>query len=231
MDAATDWVSSRYGGALDFDGYNDYGSVAGLNFVNAITVAGWALTTTTVSPPHGEQELVSQDINAARTFDAGLTSAGLSWNIVHWAVFSSSGVTVLKGTSPVALNAWHHLVFTYRFISSGSSVMRIYLDGVLEGETTSAVGPLFATTRPVNIGRREYTSSTSNWNGQISDLRLYDRELSSNEVNALYARPFDLYSPAVGTFERYYERVAPPQIITPSASQTNKITLTRTLFT
>jgi hypothetical protein len=112
--------------------------------------------------------------------------------------------------------------------------MYIYVDGVVDASSTSARGPMETSSIETAIGRRITSgapSARAYWDGEIADLRLYDRALTSNEVLASFAQPFDLYSPAIGTQERYYQRTAPAQIIIPSVSQTNKITLTRTLFT
>ena len=43
----------------------------------------------------------------------------------------------------------------------------------------------------------------------IADLKAFNRVLSPSEIADLYARPFDLYEPAVGIQERYYRANAP----------------------
>jgi len=59
---------------------------------------------------------------------------------------SKDGVSnsMLDSNSALTGTGWHLVVATYRFVTDGSSQMRLYLDGRPEGASDSAGGDLFA---------------------------------------------------------------------------------------
>jgi tetratricopeptide (TPR) repeat protein len=74
---------------------------------------------------------------------------------------------------------WHHVALTYDGVTA-----RLYWDGVLKASTGKAWNliPKFAT-----IGRQVgYTSEY--WNGQVDDVRVYNRALSDSEIRLLAQR-------------------------------------------
>jgi len=85
--------------------------------------------------------------------------------------------------SPTAVDdgQWHHVVLTYR-ASDGNS--RVFVDGELVDEERTATG---GTTTPFSsIGRIEDTGGTTDYfNGQIDEVRSYDRVLTSDEAEDL----------------------------------------------
>ena len=73
---------------------------------------------------------------------------------------------------------WHHAVATY----DGSN-MRVYVDGVLLN-TCAATGAISTTATGIRIGAFEGNGYA--FNGNIDDVRIYNRVLLPNEVIALY---------------------------------------------
>lgn len=83
------------------------------------------------------------------------------------------GTAVIISVEPT-LNVWQFWVWSY-----DGSILRVYVDGIfLSGATYSFHGNY---TGIYNIG-----SSTSSFNGLLDDFRVYNRALSSNEVNTIY---------------------------------------------
>jgi hypothetical protein len=201
MDPATDWVTSRYGGALDFDGSNDYASVpqtSSLAFTTSMSIECLVKLDTTsgaqciVDSRHTDNSgfyLFCYSHVAPISFVFGMSTGGTADNLT---------------TTPVVSGVWYHLIGTWDGATS-----RVYLDGVLEG-SMSKTGTMTVSTAPLRIGYRH----TNNYplNGQVSLARLWDRPLSPSEVMDLYVSGNDLYSPAVGVRERYY-------VALPSAGQ------------
>lgn len=125
------------------------------------------------------------------------TSAAGVYGIVGWGTWgTANSVTALRvGNSPVGLshywwsndqnvsfanvanNQWHHVVAT----SDGTS-QRMYVDGTLL--STRAAAGHAATASGVTIGR---TSASEYFNGQLDDVRIYDRTLNQTEVSTLYS--------------------------------------------
>src|ERR687893_1154347 len=81
-------------------------------------------------------------------------------------------------------------------IFDGSRV-RLYMDGLLVGET-EFLGEYNADPGlPLRIGSAAYCSSCNRWSGIIDELRMYDRTLGEDEVNQLFNMadvPFGLIS-------------------------------------
>jgi len=79
---------------------------------------------------------------------------------------------------------WYHIAFTY-----AANTMRIYVDGVevssVAGICTGSGDYVPDTNSNHNIGALG-DGNNINFDGIIDEVRLYDRTLSAQEVNALY---------------------------------------------
>lgn len=83
---------------------------------------------------------------------------------------------------------WYHVVGM--FIQNDQ--MRIYINGELENTRNLGTKPPFASARSLIIGSRELSahSDKSYFNGTISDVRVYNRTISNDEVVQLYNGTF-----------------------------------------
>jgi hypothetical protein len=96
--------------------------------------------------------------------------------------FKDNRVAAWKGgdddlvTAPAMTPGWHHYVYTY-----DGSTHRLYLDGVQRGTSTTApdTGPV----RNARIGA--IYNNAENFQGQIDEVRVYNRPLTALEVTAL----------------------------------------------
>jgi hypothetical protein len=80
---------------------------------------------------------------------------------------------------------WHHLLFT-RYFTGSKRIGEIYVDGNLDA-TDQTFGYYFADTTNPFLGSRDFAAPYGQfWDGQLSDLRWYDRRLSPSEVHDLY---------------------------------------------
>lgn len=79
---------------------------------------------------------------------------------------------------------WHFVAFQW----NGSSAWH-YVDGLYEPSVTTLVGTLVYTNRSSTLGNAHTSSGyVENWNGQLDELRIYDRCLSENELKSIWAR-------------------------------------------
>jgi len=101
--------------------------------------------------------------------------------------------------SPYNDGQWHHVVGV--FTNSGGTAsqdLAIYVDGVKVPQRSLTQNPYSSSTRvsfrSLRIGRwdRLPEADARFFNGNIDDVRIYDRALSSNEVLALYASAFQV---------------------------------------
>jgi hypothetical protein len=94
-----------------------------------------------------------------------------------------AGGADLFGTSSVTDNIFHHVAATY-----DGSVMKIYIDGVLDAQKSVAMTINYPANHPFVIYRREYGGSSmpENFPGQIDELGFYSRALSAAEIQAIF---------------------------------------------
>lgn len=77
------------------------------------------------------------------------------------------------------IGEWVHLVF----VDDGETT-KAYLNGVLDGETNWGAHSIGTNERALHIGARGDGSSV--FNGEIDDIRIYNRALSKEEITNLY---------------------------------------------
>ena len=168
MDASTDWVSGKYGGALDFDGVNDYVDVTsiGISGIASRTITGWVKI-------------------RAYGNDDGIWSMGIAGTAKDFSLelTATPGVITFNGwnrdfdfTIPSNVYGWHHIAITY-----DGSYVRAYVDGVElnSGNFTD----LNTTDSGIEFGRSRGSSYS---NTVIDEVRIYNRTLSADEVTRLY---------------------------------------------
>jgi hypothetical protein len=85
----------------------------------------------------------------------------------------AGGVTLTDG-------AWHHVAATY-----DGATLSLYVDGTLDTSSTLAGVTLNTTGTAFAIGTTVGVSSREPFHGNISDIRVYDRVLSSSEIGSL----------------------------------------------
>ena len=90
----------------------------------------------------------------------------------------------MEGTPQV--NTWHMVTGTVE----GNNA-KYYLDGVLQDEKTLSNAFVYNNSDPLTLGIHYYSGVPSSWayplKGVLDDVRIYNRVLTSSEINALYA--------------------------------------------
>ena len=185
------WVKGKYGGALSFDGVDDYVEVPdspSLDITDAITIELWVNPTTL-----GDWDLMVHKINAY----------GIGYSFVDYpGILGDRGkfeFHILKSltdywtcgnsvSSPIPGN-WYHVIGTFN-----GTQHKIYVNGNLEG-TVSYTGPFYTTDYPFIFGGYFYHIIPTHpqeylqkylFNGIIDEVRIYNRALSAEEVKDYY---------------------------------------------
>lgn len=176
---ASDWVSSQYGRALDFDGTNDHvnlGSSVLLHPATCFSVGGWCRIKTTVP---SFQRLISSrsGLNTSDGFILSFTSGAPRFLVGNGTAF----VTATANPDVATDTRWHHYIGTY---SSGTS--RFYIDGILQNSASVTVQHGNST---VLLGGDPSLNAIVFLNGQLDDVRIYNRALSDPEIKLLASRP------------------------------------------
>ena len=160
------WTSGVSSNALEFDGFQNNVLVpndAGLTPIDALTLAVWVKVATNVT----------SEAIAKWTTDGNGGSYELSLTNGYAELDLSLGGTSarLVGTTALPDNQWHHVAGTY-----DGTQMQVYLDGVTVG-SVAATGAIDIVEAPLMIGLVA---------GRMDDVRIYQRALSSNEINSIY---------------------------------------------
>lgn len=200
MDPATDWTTGKLGRALDFDGSNDSVNVG--NIVEPAGGTGYTFTAWVRRAGSSTYALFGQSDNNVRRHLVYLRSAG------HVRVILGDGggsfITPDNGTA-TTLDKWHHVAVTFEFAGE----VKIYVDGVL-ARAPSVAGSISHIDTDGNsdaVGARQRTSSTSDLslNGQMADVRYWNRALSQSEIRAVYSDPWQ----AIGYRRRVFHSIPP----------------------
>jgi len=171
MAAASSWLVNHGQHALDFDSATT-GEVAvatgnSLDLRGPLTLSGWYRSK--AAPILGYAYLINKS-----------TSSDLQYLLAH----NQGGLRFFAGGTELTVSAtadlnWHHLVG----VANGGNT-RVFWDGRLIG-TGANRGTSF-TTAPVQFGRLGWFSQTLNQ--QVSDIAIYNRALSPNEIRLLASR-------------------------------------------
>lgn len=168
-----DGATGKYNSSLDFDGTDDYVSIAdtaNLRF-DASTVDfslfAWIKRTTT-----GTEYILSKE-------DADNDGYRLMFNSSNQ-VLCSEDATDVTSTSTITDTNWHLVGCTIDRDGNG----QVYIDGRADGSTTAMGTDAMATTTALTIGTRSYTA-TSYITGQIDDVRIYNYALTATQVKTL----------------------------------------------
>jgi hypothetical protein len=172
MDAATDWVTTSKGLALDFDGSNDYVKPYNLpvnftkDFSFSINISSSSASTVVAMGHYA---------SFSSRWWVGFTSGKLRFLI-------NIGGTNHSFLTPYAVNdsRWVNAAAS---VSQKSNVVSFYIDGVLFGSQSTS-GTYSNTGNTFSIGR--YDTAGFYWQGRISNTSIYNRALSPQEIQELY---------------------------------------------
>lgn len=169
--------SSLNGGSISFDGSNDYINIPDANSLNpsTITLSCWVKLNTFT--------------DNANLISKGFTSVGSPYiqytlkmntttnNNLYGFEISKNGTNVfVYTTTPLSINTYYHLTATY-----DGNTLRLYKDGVLDPASAVSSGTIASYATPVQIGRWG-TQGTQHFNGNISQVQIYNRALTQQEI-------------------------------------------------
>ena len=179
---------SQSNNAQTFDGTSDYvdlGSDSGLN-TNELTVSAW-IKPSLDSPDSIFGKADTAVANQYFLFGAGSHTGSLE-NEILCILKDSTGIRgcyTSTDRTEIFDNNWHHVAVT-----ADGSAYAIYLDGesktITLGQGSNDGDTLVTSFDKASIGALETTSVGQYFNGDISDVRLYNRALTAAEIKMLY---------------------------------------------
>ena len=168
--------------AYSFNGLSDFISTnyQGILGTNSRAVSFWAKMS--VAQPAMSCVAWGDNLQATR-FQCGFNyvANGATIDGSYGAITYTSAVSVSNGQ-------WHHYV--YQFSNSALNMVEVYQDAVLLTQIAHSYNPtnVLNTSAGFNVhfGKVVYGPSPDYFNGQLDDIGIWNRVLSSCEINQLY---------------------------------------------
>ncbi|MDP3772440.1 MAG: LamG domain-containing protein [bacterium] len=168
----------KIGQALSFDGVDDrvnIGSSASLNILGDFSFSGWFKANGNYTTA---QAFVANSNGQSGNYAVTFALTDNKFEFWNWA-----GGSNITSTRSISDDNWHHYAAT-RTGTTGNWTLNLYIDGILdktETSTTNPAGDSFITA----IGRfGEFDGYYLN--GNLDDVRIYNRVLSPQEIKRLY---------------------------------------------
>jgi len=192
MDPATDWVTGQFGKVLDFDGADDdvdIGAPTLLDDLGPLTMSAWINPRTAGEGSTGK--IFSKRPTGAVTSDwfLEIDNTTPEVNAFEFIKDETPNIGRVTNDNTVSFNVWQHIVVTWDGTNQGTGV-HIYKNGIELGYQATTGGGTNGSdaTYPIHIGNQDDGAAT--FDGQIDDVRLYNRVLTAAEVWSLYTGPF-----------------------------------------
>jgi len=167
------WIADgKYGGALKFDGVNDYVYVRDsdtLDVTNNFTIEHWFRPNSSIN----QWDTVTKSVGGGNYESFRINPANQSQLCFQWSNTSQRNFTCF--TVNFVTGAWHHIAVT--FVNGNVS---LYFNGTYVDSQTVPFTSIYASTGYLFIGTR---NGGYNWvNGTIDEVRIYNRALSADEI-------------------------------------------------
>jgi len=173
------WTVGKIGGALQFDGIDDYVNLgtplSQLDGAYAFSIVFWIKVNSL--PFSGDQGVICRGADSRRV-PWILTRGGQSSLLMTAETVEGGAYDVSVGTRNLAPTRWQQLAFTW----DGSNA-RSYLDGTL-ASTASSTGSTLASANANLIFAKHSTGGY--FAGALDDVRIHNRALSAAEVADLF---------------------------------------------
>ena len=187
------FTNGEVGMAFNLNGVSQYvlvnSSNLNIGLGSGLAIEGWINPTSMSNHlPIVEYERVLSSANPAdlgvQFYTSEVTTGDVLANVVDT---TGAGHLIISSSGKVSAGSWHHIALCYDKISGGAS---IYVNGVVVVQTN--LGSFTPQTSFANLllGARTYGGSITNpsdkFFGQMDEMSIYSRALSSNEVAAIY---------------------------------------------
>ena len=195
----SNWIAGKTGTALNFGGNASADRVdlgngtigSAIDGASASTVSVWLRYSTLESSGSNAGNIFLFSAFGTGTLPAlGLNIDNSSGNVGKiWSGARSStsnGQQQKQSTGALSADAWHHLVVVNDYVANQTT---IYIDGSQDSQQTSYFDNqafTYAGTPTVSDAIAAKYPGGASFNGQLDDVRIYNRGLSATEVENLY---------------------------------------------
>jgi hypothetical protein len=172
------WSSAgKFGGALSFDGVNDWVTVAdanALDLTTGMTLEAWVFPTSSGGGSWRNVIIKERTNGEVYNLYANTTPDVPTIYVVRAA--QTGAPLDASGTSTVPVDVWTHLAATY-----DGTTLRLYVNGLQVG-TRAVSGALVTSTGALRIGGNAVWGEF--FRGRLDEIRIYNRALTAAEIQA-----------------------------------------------
>jgi len=167
------WVDGKKGDAIELvaASYVEVPEIPAYDVTSAISLMAW-ISTTSVST-------WARVIDRSQWQDNGFDLAlNMNTHAPLFEFFVDGTTSQAGGTTPIDDGEWHFIAGTF-----GNKIVRIYVDGVMEAQVTSAGEvDIKPNDWPIRLGVEANDSKGQQYLGLIDEVAIFNRELSENEI-------------------------------------------------
>jgi hypothetical protein len=178
------WVEGKIGMALEIvdSSHVVIPEIPEYDVTSEVTLMTWMRTTSTAN----WARLIDKSQWQTSGFDLVLQ---LNSSVPRLEFFVNNTTSLVNATTPVDDDEWHFIVATF-----GNQTLRIYVDGIQEGENGSAGGvDINPNDWPVMIGAESSSNGGQQYFGIVDEVAMFNRELTAEEIQNIFengmARP------------------------------------------
>jgi hypothetical protein len=177
------WVMGKIGGALNFDGVNNYVQI---NHSSSLGITNFSITAWiryNSAPQAGQNKyIINRGVENANSTNYYLYYDGTN-NRYTIGFYNGSTWRDFHHPTSVDVNTWYYLTATY----NGSEV-KFFINGTQLFSTPETGTPYIGGTQIIRIGQNRYLTSTDYFNGSIDDVRIYNYARTPTQIAWDYNR-------------------------------------------
>jgi len=182
LNGGPQWVAGHFGGALDFDGLDDYLDRGvykpSLDIVGELTLTVWVKPGATIR----DHEICGNMTTGPN--GGGYTMGIYSNDRVELEVRSSAGTSAQPnrpgGGTALQTDTWYFLTATYSQTADGG-IIRTYVNGAFDREEVTTI-VMARSSGTFKIGRDPSAPGAGQFLGVIDDVRVYNHVLTEGEL-------------------------------------------------
>ena len=190
------WTDNcKVGGCYSFDGIDDYLTIPyneSLNLTTELTIVGWMNYEGSVG---ASDNFIIEQYNTSLLkgwYLQILNNTGIVKIKASMRLEDGTGSITTFSTTPLSAGTWYHFALT---LKNNTGIGSLFLNGnkeYMSSKTTSS--GLSVPQNNIQIGRSDDNIGSSEWNGSIDEISVYDRILSADQINELYLAGFNNHS-------------------------------------
>jgi len=170
--------SGSDGGSLSFDGVNDYVNLGDFyDNTSSITINSWVYLNSSL-PAYSTtfRTIISKGPHPTQDYGLYFNSTN---NVIVW-IINSGNIRLETPNNSINKGVWNNISVTL-----STSMVGIYLNGTLLTSTNS-VTTIPSSTKQFLIGYDGDSGDDRYWNGNISQVSIYNRALTPQEIQQNY---------------------------------------------